>query len=283
VTILTTDVQVPANLMVSDGTLLFWTTFESALGLFAMPVQGGAVTTLLSGQTGNSWGGAFLAVDDLNVYVLAVHSLLRLPKNGAPPTLINEAGATVVAATSLGGTVYWVESIGPEMPQTVKSAPTSGNLVTTLGTAYAGIASFNTIAVTSSTVFLGVGSEIVYFPTTGVPSSGPTMLTLNEDCGSLSSDTAGVYCPSSPSNWLLANNGASTPLGQAYNSSFIVSDDTNVYWVDQTTVGTIETAAKVGGGSATVLAHDTSPTAIAVDAHSIYWSDQQGYIKKIPK
>lgn len=37
------------------------------------------------------------------------------------------------------------------------------------------------------------------------------------------------------------------------------------------------------GGSATVIAHDTSPTAIAVDANSVYWSDQAGYIKSVPK
>jgi hypothetical protein len=42
-------------------------------------------------------------------------------------------------------------------------------------------------------------------------------------------------------------------------------------------------APKAGGGTATVIVSDTNPTAIAVDANSIYWSDAGGYIKSIPK
>ena len=38
-----------------------------------------------------------------------------------------------------------------------------------------------------------------------------------------------------------------------------------------------------GGGTATVLASDTSPTATAVDDKSVYWSDIGGYIKSVPK
>jgi hypothetical protein len=57
-------------------------------------------------------------------------------------------------------------------------------------------------------------------------------------------------------------------------------DDTYVYWADMTTVGTIMKAPKAGGGTATVLARDTNPTAIAVDANSVYWGDQGGYIKR---
>jgi hypothetical protein len=67
----------------------------------------------------------------------------------------------------------------------------------------------------------------------------------------------------------------------AINARRALQEDTNVYWVDNTTVGTIMKAPKAGGGTATVLVHDTSPTAIAVDANSIYWSDQDGYIKSM--
>ena len=63
----------------------------------------------------------------------------------------------------------------------------------------------------------------------------------------------------------------------------MVFDDTYVYWVDETTVGAIMKAPKAGGGTATMLARDTSPTAIAVDATSVYWADMGGYIKRVPK
>jgi hypothetical protein len=42
-------------------------------------------------------------------------------------------------------------------------------------------------------------------------------------------------------------------------------------------------APKGGGGTAAVIANDTSPTAIAVDSKAIYWGDQDGYIKSVPK
>ena len=89
VTILASNVQVPADRMVSDGTILFWTT-QSAPGLLAVPVQGGTVTTLLSAQA-----GGFLVVDDVNVYVLEGASLVRIPRSGAQPTLMNVGSSRV--------------------------------------------------------------------------------------------------------------------------------------------------------------------------------------------
>jgi hypothetical protein len=289
VTILATDQQVPASRMVSDGTLLFWTTFESAPGLFAMPVQGGTVTTLLSGQAGNSWGGDFLAVDDLNVYVLAGNSLLRLPRNGAQPTLINGSGASVANATSLGGTAYWMEIESYDAGQmAIQSAPLQGSTVSPIAPYVPNSSTLNAIGVTASTAFLlmsGTGL-MVDFPLTGIPASGPTQVNtgMGYGCNLLTSDTSAIYCTAtaSGSNLAIASDATITTLGQSVNSSYIAFDDTYVYWVDNTTVGTIKRAPKTGGG-ATILVRDTSPTAIAVDSSSIYWSDQQGYIKKIPK
>jgi hypothetical protein len=130
--------------------------------------------------------------------------------------------------------------------------------------------------------FVGLlASGLFYFPL-----SGANSLTMaNESgCGYLASDTDAIYCPQTTgSNLRITSADMSSVLGQAVNSSFIVTDDANAYWVDNTTVGTILKAPKTGGGSATVIATDNSPTAIAVDANSVYWSDQQGYIKSVPR
>jgi hypothetical protein len=41
--------------------------------------------------------------------------------------------------------------------------------------------------------------------------------------------------------------------------------------------------APKSGGAATIVARDTSPIAIAVDANAIYWSDMGGNIMRLPK
>ena len=87
-----------------------------------------------------------------------------------------------------------------------------------------------------------------------------------------------MYCAHTTGwNLRIASDGTTSPLGPAIDSSYIVFDDTYVYWVDMTTVGTVMKAPKAGGGTATVLARDRSLTAIAVDDKSVYWSDQGGY------
>ncbi len=102
-------------------------------------------------------------------------------------------------------------------------------------------------------------------------------------CGLLTSDKNAVYCAESAgSNLSIASDGTTTALGAAVDSSYITFDDAYVYWADATNVGSILKAPKTGG-PATVLAWDTSPTAIAVDVTSVYWSDLGGTIKSMAK
>jgi hypothetical protein len=142
------------------------------------------------------------------------------------------------------------------------------------------------LAVTWSTVFfvtdylfaLPMGTDM---PTTMVPAGGQGW--GSGVCTAITSDTSAIYCAHyADSNYRIASDGTATSFGPAVGSSYIVSDDTYVYWADETTVGTIMKAPKAGGG-AVVLARDASPTAIAIDARSVYWSDMDGYIKSTPK
>jgi hypothetical protein len=320
VTVLASQIQLPPNLIVSDGTSLFWTTSPPdagcpfppiAQGLFSMPVGGGTVTTLLDVQPvpDCTQPGPFLAVDDVNVYALAqtatvqspVYSLMRIPKNGAAATLVNEAGTEAACPTSLGGTVYWIQIPHPNLGvsgcgsttmdvATFMSAPLLGGTVATLAMSVTSPPC--SIAVTSKTLVVEEATNLLsfYFSLTGAgfapPACDPPSRTLVTPgpCIFLTSDTDAVYCASATgSNLRIAGDGTFTPLGLAVNSSYIVFDDTYVYWVDSTTVGAIKKAPKAGGGNATVLAWDTNPTGIGIDANSIYWGNQQGYIKSIPR
>jgi hypothetical protein len=42
-------------------------------------------------------------------------------------------------------------------------------------------------------------------------------------------------------------------------------------------------APKMGGAAASIIARDTLPVAIAVDANAIYWSDEGGNIWRLAK
>jgi hypothetical protein len=167
----------------------------------------------------------------------------------------------------------------------LQTAPLLGGPVTT-------IASFkdpaspamDDLAVTSSTAFVGTeghyANELFKFPFGSASSPSG----LSSPCVFLTSDANAIYCaPNSGSNVAIASDGTTTTLGPSVNSSYIVFDETYVYWADMTSVGTIMKAPKAGGGIATVLSRDTSPTAIAVDANSVYWGDQGGFIKSVPK
>jgi hypothetical protein len=108
-------------------------------------------------------------------------------------------------------------------------------------------------------------------------------------CVHLVADDDAVYCdPAGGPIARIANDGTVTTLGTDIDEGYgvaatgIALDDANVYWVDQTTVGTVRKVSK-RGGTVTTLARDTSPIAIAVDATSVYWSDVGGNIRRIPK
>jgi hypothetical protein len=291
VSVLASQGQVPANELVSDGTTLFWTTSETP-GLLAMPVGGGPISILLDGSVGNQCSGGipedegcyFLAVDDINVYVLVNESLLRVPRNGGAATLVNEPTASgSVSVTSLGGTAYWAE--GTTSSIVVRSAPLLGGPVSVVATFSTSANPVSNIGVTTSTIFLGGRFAPVFWaPMTGGSLTAVNAVGTEGTYAFMTSDTDAIYfAEGSASNLRIASNGTVTTLGPTVSSSYIVYDDTFAYWADMTSVGSIMKAPKAGGGPATVLAQDTNPTAIAVDATSVYWSDQAGYIKSVRK
>jgi hypothetical protein len=277
------EIQEPPWQMVSDGTTLFWLT-DNASTLSSMPVGGGAIKTVLPANV----GGGLLAVDDVNVYIVQHSAVYRVPKDGSTPSLVSESGVEIGSATTLGTRAYWFEvpTFGHFV---VKSAPLKGGPASM-------VAEFETqpmsggFAVTTSTIFFGATDGLADVPI-GSDSDTPKAVAgfMGVQCQSLVSDTDAVYCdPFDGSVTRIATNGSTTALGMAVNETGtglggpLAIDDTYVYWVDYATVGTIMKAPKTGG-TATIIARDTSPIAIAVDATSVYWSDMAGQIKRLAK
>jgi hypothetical protein len=285
--------ETPTNL-VSDGTSLFWVSGVGAGGpVSSMPVGGGTIKTVVPGLI----GGGFVAVDDVNVYYYGPSGgIYRVPKGGGgSPTLVNEAGASLAGVTVLSTRAYWIEggaSPGGGGIIAVKSAPLQGGAVTTIAQ-FTGGGMESTIGVTTMTVFISdplssfpVGSGV---PNGGMPAPVPGVM---QRCPLLVSDTDAVYCDTGSSINRVASDGTTTMLGMTLDEtgtlgagngvSALAFDDTYVYWVDNVTVGTIMRVPKMGG-TAAIIARDTNPVAIAVDAKAVYWSDVGGNIMRLAK
>lgn len=285
-------IQRPPAHMVSDGTTLFW---SDGWNVSSIPVGGGTIRTLTAGY--------LLSVDDVGIYVNKTDGIYRFPKSGGAPVLISDAssGSSLVGRTTTTRTnAYWGEwqtNVDPtvlQQPVVVKTAPLHGGPITTIAQFEAEDANgLGPMAVTANTVFLGVlapSPGVASFSTSaGIPDGGTLRVLPGspDNCSSIISDDDAVYCETG-SITRIANDGTTTTLGTVIGAALtggvtgIALDDTDVYWVDQTTVGTVMKVSKTGG-TATTLAHDTSPIAIAVDATSVYWNDVGGNIQRLPK
>lgn len=289
-TIIASGIQATPTTLAADGTSVFW--IDALAGILSVPVKGGTIATVVPGMIGDG----FLAVDDMNVYYLGpAGGLYRAPKGGGgQPTLVSEAGAPIRGATVLGARAYWVDGsatapIQVGTPVAVKSAPLTSGPVSLVAQFNAGGSRGGgmTIGVTASTVFLS-GTGLSSFPlSSGVPDGAMPGggLGVTQACRVMVSNSDAVYCDDG-SIVRIASDGATTALGSVLSDGLvgndIALDDTYVYWVDAVTVGTIMRAPKTGG-SASIVARDTVPVAIAVDANAVYWSDQGGNIMRLAK
>jgi hypothetical protein len=292
-TIIASEIQqMPTNLA-SDGTSLFWTSSVGAgAPLSSMPVGGGPITTVVPAPV----PGGFLAVDDVNVYFLGQSGgIYRAPKSGpGSSTLVSEAGASVAAATALGSSAYWLETPGggsDGSTVTVKRAPLQGGPVSQVANFTLAGPMPRAIGVTTTTAFIsGLGLP----PQSLSLGSGVLRPVLGETegCELLVSDTDAVYCDTGSAIIAVQGDSSLTVLGTVVEDSpafgggngdsVVAYDDSYVYWLNSTMVGTMMRAPKTGG-AATIVARDTSPVAMAVDSSAVYWSNQAGQITRLVK
>jgi hypothetical protein len=296
-TAIATQIQLTPWQMASDGTTLYWLD-RNATALSSMPVGGGSVKTLMSANV----TGGLLAVDDANVYFEGVVNnnvgIFSMPKGGGQATTIVAGSNTIGigATTTLGPNVYWTELMGGPGPGPgggnvlVMTAPLKGGTPTQVASFTPGFGPPNigSLGVTANTLFVGTLNGFDMLPI-GDDGGAPTKLSGVTECeGIVSSNDAAYCCPFMGTVSTIASNGTVTSLGMSVNatgmglSSPIAVDATYVYWVDFATVGTIMRAPKTGG-TASIIARDTSPVAIAVDDKAVYWSDIGGNIMRLPK
>jgi hypothetical protein len=271
----------PASLAV-DGTSVYWATQPYAKGtVMKVALAGGAPQTLASDQNGPS---NVVASGNEVFWAYFPRTIASAPVEGGPPTTlaseIRYFFSFAVDATSL----YWLLDSGWE--STVVKMPRTGGPQTRL--AVQGHGGGRGLAVDATGVYwtdngtpdnVALGHESAVFQ---VPLDGGTVTALASGQGvarGVILDATNVYWTA----WRIETGsvlmrmpktgGTPSAVASAGDSCSFAVDETSAYWAD--TVGGVVMRAPLGGGVPTTLASDQRhPNHIAVDATSVYWTNE---------
>ncbi len=272
-----------------DATAVYWT--ETGGEVKTVGLGGGAVTTLATGLTNPQ----AIAVDATSVYFAdnsVSGTLQKVPLNGGTAVTLASGLFQVTAIAVDATSVYWVEN---NQPGAVKMVGLAGGSVTTLASnLYAPIG----IAVDANAVYWTESNGAVRKAPLMIAAGGTRVVTTiatGVGAGLLALDATNVYFPSGTGVARVGKNGGIASVlasGQPNAAYGIAVDASNVYWVEQSTMASIQDGAvkKVSLASSAVTTITTLasglafPKCIAVDGSSVYWTENAGMSpKKISK
>jgi hypothetical protein len=198
----------------------------------------------------------------------------------APLTIASQQAGPAgvkVDATS----VYWVNVVVGS--GAIMRAPLRGGSATVLATAQTASAG---IAVDATSVYYLADGAVRAVPLTGGAPAILASTPYNTPLGGIAVDATRVYWSSGLGRALLQiplGGGTPTTLATAIDATGqtggVALDGSNVYWTEPgiTQSDGVVRKMPLGGGMATTLASgQRSPIAVAVDAASVYWSDETG-------
>jgi hypothetical protein len=274
-----------------DATNVYFTDYD-ANTVGSVPIDGGPVTVLAKDQLG-AYG---IAVDSESVYFAAADHIGKVPLGGGTDTTlvanIWSGGANGQSLAIDATTVYFALLDG-----TVESVPLGGGAVTTLTKSpgylydialggdklyWGSTDNDHNFLGTIRSVGIGGGSSEAIAQHQNLPNAvhldGTTVYFAGVEVAPLAS----VPVDGGPVN-VLATSASVYPGG-------ITVDEQYVYWTDWIN-GTLSRVPKGGGGVTVLASGQYEPSAVAVDATSIYWLNtwdptsarSEGAVLKLPK
>jgi hypothetical protein len=146
---------IPLGAIAVDATSIYFTAGEDySSAVFSLPLAGGAVTTLASGQSAHS-----VAIDSANVYwtnwaPAPPGNIRSVPRTGGYVTMRADNQGVPSSIAADGTNVYWTDSSAG----TVMRVAASGGALTTLAT---GLTHPSGIAVDATSVYFGTHDAVM--------------------------------------------------------------------------------------------------------------------------
>ncbi len=258
-----------------DPGFVYWATASGAVagGVFRVPLNGGAVSTILRGAVAPS----VLAVDTTHVYWtdgMLEESVVSIPVAGGTAATLFSGSVVEGLAVSTGSVYFWsgagpVNLVSVPLPMGTSSnllmSATPGPLVASGNSIYWSDATGDVVTVgadggTVSTLAMGSASAFV---AGNMASDGARVYWVEQDT---STGTASLLS-------LATTGGQPSTLATSFRISSVATDGSNVYYTENSNADTGD-VAKVGttGGTPTTLyAGAAGFTGVVVDAMSVYW------------